>query len=195
MTKSEKEKKKENIDPRDVLGGTLNILGFKLDLGELLASPENFNGRLEQLRDQLKAAGGKEALPDEEWRQGGASITGHIRTRGILGDQEFHIGTTGKPQTKRRSQPVPEPSEAMEPPVDVFEEEQEVIIVADVPGISLEELELKAEGSLVSLSSKAAARRNYRKEIRFGAELEPSSLRATCRNGVLEVRVQKLGHG
>lgn len=197
MTKRAKEKEEEgeNIDPRDVLGGTLNILGFKLDLGELLASPEDFDGRLEQLRDRLKAAGGKEALSDEEWRQGGASITGHIRTRGALGDQEFHIGTTGKPQIKRRSQAVAEPPEAMEPPVDVFEEEHETTIIADVPGVDLEELELKVEGSLLKLASKATARRNYQKEIRLEAELDPSSLRATCRNGVLEVHVQKLGHG
>lgn len=191
----EQDKEQQNIDSRDLLGGTLNILGFKIDLGELLASSEDFDGQLHKLRERLKAAGGKEVLSDEQWRQGGASITGHIRTRGILGDQEFHIGTTGRPQTKRRSPPVPEPPEAMEPPVDVFEEGLEFTIVADVPGVDLEELELKVEGRLVSLSSKATARRNYRKEIRLEAELEPSSLRATCRNGVLELRVQKLGHG
>lgn len=191
MTKSEKEKGSELSG---LLSGTLNILGLKLDLGELLASPEDFNGRLEQLRERLKAAGAKEVLSDEEWRGGGASITGSIRTGGALGEREFHIGTQGNPGGKRGATPNTEPLEAMEPPVDVFEEGQEVIIVADVPGISLEELELKAEGSLVSLSSKSTARRNYRKEIRLEAELEPSSLRATCRNGVLEVRVQKLGH-
>ncbi len=194
MTKSDKEKEPELSG---LLSGTLNILGFKLDLGDLLSSPEELKGGLEALREKLKEAGGKEVLSDEEWRQGGASITGHIRTHGLLGEQEFHVGTLGRSQRRKAGGPTraaPE-VEVTEPPVDVFDEGQEVTIVADVPGISLEELDLKVEGSLVSLSSKATARRSYRKEIRLGAELEPSSLRATCRNGVLEVRVQKLGHG
>ena len=182
-------------DPRDLLGGTLNILGFKIDLGELLASPEGFNGRLEELRERLKAAGGKEVLSDEEWRQGGASVTGHIRTGGILGEQEFHIGTTGRPQTRRRGRPVPEPPEAMEPPVDVFEEGQEVTIIADVPGVSPEDLELKVEGNVFVLSTKADARRNYRKEIRFESAVDPDSLQVAGHNGVLEVRLRKQGPG
>ena len=194
MTKSEKEKEPELSG---LLSGTLNILGFKLDLGELLSSPEELKGGLEALREKLKKAGGKEVLSDEDWRQGGASITGHIQTHGILGEQEFHVGTLGRSQRRKAGAPAPAAPEVevTEPPVDIFDEGQEVTIVADVPGISLEELDLKVEGSLVSLSSKATARRSYRKEIRLGAELEPSSLRATCRNGVLEVRVQKLGHG
>ncbi|MBF8267848.1 MAG: Hsp20/alpha crystallin family protein [Dehalococcoidia bacterium] len=184
---------KKEFDPSDFLSGTLNILGIKLDLGDLLEAPEKLTGHLEELREKLKAVGGKETLSDEEWGQGGATITGHIRTGGLLGDQEYHIGTSGKPRT--RGKPAPEPPEVIEPAVDVFDEEGQVIIVADVPGVSLEELELRVAGGVFSLSSKATARRSYRKELSLGADLEPESLRATCRNGVLEVRLRKRGTG
>lgn len=184
------EEKKE-FAPADFLGGTLNIFGLRIDLGELLGSPDKLTGRLEELREKLKAAGGREVLSDEEWRRGGASITGHIRTRGLLGEQEFHIGTMGSPRRRMAAQPAPEPPEVVEPPVDIFDEEGLVTIVADVPGVGVEELELKAEGSVFSLSTKAGATRRYQKDIRIEGDLEPGSLQATCNNGVLEVRLRK----
>jgi len=185
------DKGKKESDPAHLLGGTLNILGLKLDLGDLLEAPEKLTGRLGELRERLKAAGGKEALSDEEWGQGGTTITGHIRTGGLLGDQEYHIGTVGKPRT--REKPAPEPPEVIEPPVDVFDEGQQVTIVADVPGISLEDLELKVEDGVFYLSTKTTARRSYRKELHLEADLDPDSLESTCHNGVLEVRLRKRG--
>ena len=184
------DKEKKKLDPSELLGGTLNIFGIKLDLGELLASPEGVKGRLEELREKLKEAGGKEVLSDEEWRTGGASITGSIRTRGLFGEREFHVGTAGKP---RGRDAAPEAPEAMEPAVDVFDEAEEVTIVADVPGADLDDLDLKLEGSTFSLATRPTARRSYRKELRLEADLEPNSLRATCHNGVLEVHVRKRG--
>ena len=188
MAKGEKEKQPE---PSDLIGGVLNVFGLKIDLKELLASPENLKGRLEELRDSLKEAGGKEILSDEEWRRGGAGITGHIRTRGVLGEQEFHVGTTGRPGRKRPGRPAPEPPEPVEPPVDVFDEGEQVVIVADLPGAGLEDIEVTIEGRVLSLSTKKTARRMYRKELRLEADVAQDSLQPECRNGVLEVRLQK----
>ena len=74
-------------DLSDVLGGTLDIFGLKIDLGKLLSSQEDVKGRLEELREKLKKAGGKEALNDDEWKRGEASISGHFKTGGILGER------------------------------------------------------------------------------------------------------------
>ncbi|MFH1560610.1 MAG: Hsp20 family protein [Chloroflexota bacterium] len=188
MAKDEKDKESK---PSDIISGALNIFGLKLDLGDLLNAPEKLSGSLEALREKLKEAGGKEVLSDDEWKAGGVSVTGHIRTRGILGDQEYHIGTMGKPQRGEAARPAPEPPEVVEPPVDVFDEEGLVTIVAEVPGVGLEEMELKVEGSVFSFSTKTGARRRYQKELRLEADLEPESLQATCNNGVLEVRLRK----
>ncbi|MBI2871840.1 MAG: Hsp20/alpha crystallin family protein [Chloroflexi bacterium] len=183
--------KKGQPDPGALLGGTLNILGLKLDLGELLGSQGGLTERLEELRERLKAAGGRESLSDEDWKHGGARVSGHIRTRGALGDQEYHIGTAGRPP--KRAAPTPQPSEPVEPPVDVFDEVGQVTIVADVPGAGIEDLELKVEGRAFSLATGEKARRSYHKELGLPADVEPDSLRATCRNGVLEVRLRKRG--
>lgn len=191
MAKDDKDKASE---PSDIFSGALNIFGLKLDLGDLLDAPEKLSGSLEALREKLKQAGGKEALSDEDWKSGGVSVSGHIRTRGIRGEEEYHIGTAGRPRTgrpRKSEQPAPEPPEVLEPPIDVFDEGPQITIVADVPGVSLDEMELKVEGRVFSLSTKASTRRNYSKELHLEADVDPGSLRAACHNGVLEVQLRK----
>jgi HSP20 family protein len=186
MKKGDKES-----DLSDVIGGTLNILGLKIDLAKLLSSPEDVRDRLEELREKLKKAGGREVLSDEEWRRGETSISGHLRTRGILGEREYHIGTTEPPASRRGRERVSEPPEAVEPPVDVFHEAEEIVVVAEVPGVHLADLELKVKDDVLSLSTKPAARRSYHKEVGLGVRVDADSLKATCRNGILEVHLRK----
>ncbi|MBI2957837.1 MAG: Hsp20/alpha crystallin family protein [Chloroflexi bacterium] len=195
MTRKSKDEKAgkgtEDEGSSDILGGTLNILGLKLDLGELLSSSEGLEQQLGELREKLKKAGGKEALSDEEWRGKGVSVGGYIRTRGVLGDREFHIGTAGGTEKKTGERRTPEP-EVLEPPVDVFDEAKQVTIVADVPGVGLEDLDLKLENNVFSLATKPGTRRSFKKELRLDGELESASMKATCRNGVLEVRISRI---
>lgn len=191
MAKDEKREREPGLS--GIIGGELNIFGLKIDLGQLLGAPEKLTGGLEELRETLKRAGGKEVLSDEEWRQGGMTVTGHIRTGGLLGEREFHVGTMGRPGRAAAGRQAPEPPQVVEPPVDVFDEGQQVTIVADVPGVSEDDLELKVEGSVFSLATRATARRSYRKELRLDADLDPDSLESTCHNGVLEVRLWKRG--
>jgi HSP20 family protein len=186
-------KEKRERDPSELLGGMLNIFGLKVDLGDLLSSPENLRDRLEQLREKLKEAGGTEVLSDEEWRRGAGSVTGHIRIRGIRGEEEYHVGTLGKRGRGASGRRMPEPPDVLEPPIDVFDEAGEITIVADVPGVKLEDLQLEVEGSEFRLSTKAGTGRSYRKELQLEADLDPGSLRSTCNNGVLEVRLRKRG--
>lgn len=189
-----KKQEDKEFDPSDAISGALNILGLKIDLGKLLSAPDEVKDRLEQLREKLKQAGGKEALSDAEWRSGGVSISGSVRTRGILGEREYHMGTgmrPGKqPRSPKASEP-PEPPEVVEPTVDVFTEPHEIIVVAEVPGVDLSDLELKIQNDKVlSLSTYPGARRGYRKDIELSAEVDAETLRTTCRNGVLEVRLR-----
>lgn len=190
-------KKKENkeFDPSEVIGGALNILGLKIDLGQLLSAPEQVRDSLEALREKLQQAGGKEVLGDEEWRSGGVSISGSVRTRGILGEREYHMGTGRQPggggRPAKAATPPP-PPEVVEPTLDVFAEPEEIMLVAEVPGVELSELELTVQDNrILSLSTQPTAHRRYRKEVDLGAEVDAATLKASCHNGILEVRLQK----
>lgn len=184
----EKRKEKGKPPSSDILGGTLDILGLKIDLGELLASPASMVGRLEELREKLKAAGGKETQSDQEWRTG--AVSGHIRVRDLSGEREFHVGTMGKTRRPAAGR-VPSPPDVEEPPLDVFDEAGQVTVVADVPGVSLEDLDVKVEGRSLSISTKPNVRRQYKKVVQLGADVDAGSMKATCRNGVLEVHLRK----
>ncbi|MBI4299031.1 MAG: Hsp20/alpha crystallin family protein, partial [Chloroflexi bacterium] len=142
--------------------------------------------------ETLESVSGREVLSHTEWKGGGMGISGRFRTRGILGDKEYHVGTMGK--TTRRSTPkrTAEPPDVTEPPMDVFYDENQVTIVADVPGVSLEELELKVEKRVFFLATKGTALRSYRKELPLDVKVAPESLKATCNNGALEIRLQRL---
>lgn len=187
-----KEDKGKEAELSDVIGGTLNIFGLKIDIGKLLSSPEDVKVRLEELREKLKKAGGKEALSDDEWKRGEASISGHFKTGGILGEREFHIGTAGPSTRQKERTGGPEAPEVFEPPVDVFYEDLEVVVIAEVPGVGLADLVIKAEDSALSLSTKPGASRSYRKEIKLESPVAADSLKATCRNGILEVHLKKI---
>jgi len=188
-------KETKETDISDVIGGTLNIFGLKIDLAKLLSSPEDVKDRLEELREKLKKAGGREVMSDEEWKSGGVSISGHLRTSGILGDREYHVGTTTPPvepvAKRKRKEKAPEPPEAVEPPVDVFREAKEIVVVAEVPGVELVDLELRVNDDVLFLATKSTARRNYLKKIELDSPVEESSLKANCRNGILEIHLQK----
>lgn len=184
-------KDKKEFDPSQVIGGALDIFGIKIDLGKLLSSPENVKERLEELREKLKRAGGKEVLTDEEWNRGGVSISGQLETRGVLGDRVYHIGTGTQPRRQRQGPKTPKPPEVVEPTVDVFDEPEEIVIVAEVPGVGLNDLELKIQDRDLSLFTRPDARMGYRKEIELSSEVDAGSLKATCHNGILEARLRK----
>lgn len=188
MAKSDKP-----FDPSDLIGGTLDILGLKIDLAKLLSSSEDVSAELQGLREKLKKAGGKEALSDAEWREGAASVSGRFRTHGVLGEREYHIGTAGSATRGKGRESTSKPAEAVEPPVDVFQEAQEVVVVAEVPGVEIADIELKVEGNTLSLSTKPTSRRSYRKEVNLGSSVDAESLSATCRNGILEIHLRKAG--
>ncbi|MBI4302641.1 MAG: Hsp20 family protein [Chloroflexi bacterium] len=185
------DKRKKDSDLSDIIGGTLNIFGLKIDLTKLLSSPDEIKDRLEELREKLKEAGGQEVLGDEEWSQGKLSIQGHLRTHGILGEREYHIGTSGPTSTRRGRARTPEPTESVEPPVDVFHEAEEVVVVAEVPGVALADLELEVQKDVLSLATKPTAPRSYRKKIELGSPVDGNSLKAECRNGILEIHLRK----
>ena len=196
----EEKKGDKEFDISDIIGGKLNIFGLNIDLGKLLSAPENVQGQIEELREKLKQAGGKETLSDDEWRRGGATVSGHITTRSLLGDREYHIGTSGGLRTgqeyptgarPRPRERAPKPPEVVEPAADVFHEAEEIVVVAEVPGVGLEDLDVKVEDSTLSLSTKPGVRRQYKKVIDLGSPVAGENIQATCRNGIMEVRLKK----
>jgi HSP20 family protein len=70
--------------------------------------------------------------------------------------------------------------------VDVFQEGDEVRVVADLPGVEKDAIDLKCDGELLTISA-ANDRREYDERVRLPVRVDEHSADATFNNGVLQV--------
>lgn len=77
--------------------------------------------------------------------------------------------------------------EIREPVVDVFEEEDHVLVVAEMPGISVEDVQVTVEDDLLTISA-ARGDKKYRKEVLLPASFTREKTLVTSNNGVVEIK-------
>ncbi len=78
------------------------------------------------------------------------------------------------------------PLELEEQGVDVIELDEEIIIVADVPGIRKEDISVRVKGREITIKAGDLLRK-----FQLPIDIDPKKTRATYRNGILEVRIPK----
>ncbi|MFB6195104.1 MAG: Hsp20/alpha crystallin family protein [Haloplanus sp.] len=76
--------------------------------------------------------------------------------------------------------------------VDVYEEAERVRLVADLPGVEKDAIQLKCDGETLTISA-ASTHREYDERVRLPARVDEHSASATFNNGILEVTVDKVG--
>jgi len=81
--------------------------------------------------------------------------------------------------------------EVREPMVDIFEEKDEVLVVAEMPGIGTEDVRLDLKDDLLTLSAQKGNKR-YRKEILLPGTFQRDKMTVSCNNGVVEIRCRKV---
>jgi len=80
-----------------------------------------------------------------------------------------------------------------EPLVEVNEEQDQIIIIAEMPGVSKEDIELNATNRSMTISTeKIVSGRSYFKEIDLPAAIDSDYAKARYTNGILEVRLKKI---
>ena len=82
--------------------------------------------------------------------------------------------------------------EIREPIVDVFDEADRVLVVAELPGIEERNLHIEINGDILLISSEEVEPQ-YRKELLLPASFKGSQMSFHCRNGVLEIQLLKEG--
>ncbi len=76
-----------------------------------------------------------------------------------------------------------------EPMVDVFDEGESVLVVAELPGVAEDEIEVEVRDDVLSLEAKGD--RKYAKEVLLPYPVDVATLRKAYKNGVLELRLSK----
>lgn len=80
--------------------------------------------------------------------------------------------------------------EVREPIVDVFDEEDHIVVIAELPGVSENKIDIEAAGDILNLAASDTDRK-YAKEMLLPSKVKPQSLKSTYQNGVLEIRLEK----
>ncbi|AUX09180.1 HSP20 family protein [Halalkaliarchaeum desulfuricum] len=83
-----------------------------------------------------------------------------------------------------------DPGFGTETHVDVYTEEDGVRLVADLPGVSKEDINLQCDGEILTISA-ASTRREYDERIRLPVRVDEHSASARFNNGVLEVEFDR----
>ena len=129
-----------------------------------------------------------------EFQQAGEfKVKGLDKARGIYG-VNIRMGLGDTPTVEhfgniRTTEEGPVVAEEREPLVDVFDEEDTILVVAELPGVEEDDIHIEIEGDILSLST--TGDREYSKEILLPSLVDPAAMKATYRNGVLEVRLGK----
>jgi HSP20 family molecular chaperone IbpA len=77
-----------------------------------------------------------------------------------------------------------------EPLIDILEEKNEVIVVAEFAGFERENLRIRLNDQHLTLSAEALNRK-YHKSLNLPKRVIPNKIRTTYKNGVLEIRLKK----
>jgi len=89
-----------------------------------------------------------------------------------------------------RPRPMMEVKGKSEPLTDVIEEENVVRVIAEVPGVERNDINLNATESSLTISVDSEKRKFFR-EVELPATVDPKSAKASYKNGVLEVLLTK----
>lgn len=105
------------------------------------------------------------------------------------------IGPDGRPIVEefgnvKRVGRKPVIEETIEPLVDVIDENDRVTVVAEMPGLSKDEIDIRIKDGKLIIAGKGKDRKYY-KEIRLPPGIKPETAKAKYRNGVLEVTIEK----
>jgi len=80
--------------------------------------------------------------------------------------------------------------EVREPAVDVFEEKDHVLVVAEMPGIGADDVRLEVKDDILTIRAERGDTK-YRKEVLLPGSFPREKMQVACVNGVLEIRCVK----
>lgn len=172
------EKKKEEGVEIDFGLGKLKFGGLFKGIGNLIDLAAKLAEQGKQVKKEFK----------------GVTPTGK-EFKGVYG---FSVKTLvgGKPIVEtfgniKKTPKGPVVEEEREPLVDVFDEEDHIRVVAEMPGIEESDIHTEIKGDILNLSVEKGERK-YKKEVLLPARVEAEPISSTYKNGIFELKLKKL---
>jgi len=129
-------------------------------------------------------------LPDgSKVREWGPFVYGYSVTIGPDGKPD--IREFGNVKSERRlGMPKIDIKEKREPLVDIMQTNNEVKVIAELPGVEKKDVKLHGTETTLTISVDTPEHK-YHKEVELPAKVETKETKASYKNGVLEVTLQK----
>lgn len=136
---------------------------------------------------------------EEDFRRFSSQV-GSGRPRYYYYGFEITVGPDGRPVVREfgnvRRRPDVERIEVVDeidPLTDIVEEDDKIKVVVDMPGVEKEDIKLyiSEDGKTLTIDARGKERK-YHKEIRLPAAVDPNKAKATYKNGVLSVELEKV---
>jgi HSP20 family protein len=129
----------------------------------------------------------------------GVNKTGEIKglPKDVKGVYGFRIRTMsgGKPVIDtfgnvKETAKGPVVEEVREPIVDVFDEKDHILVIAELPGVSNDNIKVEVTGDILNLTT-SDKDRQYAKEILLPCKVNEETLKTSYKNGILEITLEK----
>ena len=106
----------------------------------------------------------------------------------------MRAGPDGKPQIREFGNTAPHEPERgvpeVEPLTDIIERDDSISITVEIPGVEKDDIDLDVSGDKLSISVDADDRK-YFKELPLPSRIVSDSVKATYKNGVLDIVLEK----
>ena len=173
FAKASEGKDEISLDDIPFVGGLLKGLEKFIDLAE---RAEEVGGELKR-SGQIKGLGGRKDV------------------RGVYG---FTVRTCLGQKTKvepfgniKKTKEGPKVSETREPIVDVFDEKDHILLIAELPGVDEKSIKIDLKKDILLLGAESKDRK-YAKEILLPAKVDFDSKEMSFKNGILELKFKKM---
>ena len=160
-------------------------MNIDLSLGGLFKGIENLVNMASKLKDEGKGI----------WKEGEIDLS-HLKEgmKGVFGFS-FKTAAGGKPVFEpfgniKKTAKGPAIEEEREPITDVFDEQNEIKVYAEMPGISRENIKLELKEDILNISAKNG-KCKFHKEVMLPAKGNTEGMISNYKNGVLEVTIKK----
>ena len=133
--------------------------------------------------------------------KGGISKEGEINfdhiKKGMKGVYGFTINTAGggSPRVEtfgniKKTPEGPKVDEEREPITDIFDEDSEIVVIAEMPGIDENDIKIDLKEDMLEILA-AGKSRKYRKELLLPVKSNLQNISHKFTNGILEIRIKK----
>jgi HSP20 family protein len=154
----------------------------------MLGGLTDFVKELEKLAEtgsELTKSGSFQTPGGEEGRKAAKGVYGFSVKLGPGGPSDYKVEPFGNVRRDRETgESVVD--EVREPLVDVFDVEDRLLIVAEMPGVEAEDVHVEVAGQTLTLTAERGDRK-YRKSVQVPAGVERDGLSVSCRNGIIEI--------